>query len=196
MVIAAIGAEGGVPKTSDDDVGDFARLYDRYAGALYRYACQRVGEHVAEDVVADTFLAAFQQRDSYDPGRAEIRPWLFGILTRKLARHHRTERTRYRALARSAVEVAVGDLADDVTTRVAAAASHASLARALGRLSAGDRDVLLLIAWCDFTYEEVAAAVGIPLGTVRSRLNRARRRVREALGGTDPSVVAGSGDEV
>ncbi|MFI6333124.1 RNA polymerase sigma factor [Micromonospora chersina] len=191
VIAAAVGADGGVLQASGDEVDDFAALYDRYAGVLFRYACQRVGEHVAEDVVADTFLAAFQQRGTYDPSRAGLQPWLFGILTRKLARHHRTESTRYRALERAAADIPVGDASDEAAARVAAEAVQAPLARALGRLSAGDRDVLLLIAWCDFSYEEVAAAVGIPLGTVRSRLNRARRKVRHALGGADPTIEDG-----
>jgi RNA polymerase sigma factor (sigma-70 family) len=75
-----------------------------------------------------------------------------------------------------------------VAAQVTAAAVRARLSAALSRLSRGDRDVLLLVAWCDFSYEEVAAALGIPLGTVRSRLNRARRKVRDALGGIDPTI--------
>ena len=173
------------------DAGRFAALYDRYGPVLYRYACQRVGEQVAEDVVADTFLAAFQGRGSYDPRRAEVRPWLFGIMTRKLARYYRAEKARYRAVERAGAEPVQDGSADEIAARVTAGAVRAELARALGRLSVGDRDVLLLIAWCDFSYEEVAAALGIPLGTVRSRLNRARRLVRGAFGGTDPTVDPG-----
>jgi RNA polymerase sigma factor (sigma-70 family) len=167
----------------------FATLYDRHAAQLYRYAYQRVGAQTAEDLVADTFLAAFTQRDSFDPNRAPARPWLFGILTRKLARHHRTEQARYRAFARSAPDPeAVDGPADQIAARVTAVAVRAPLARALGQLSAGDRDVLLLIAWSDLSYDEVSTALDIPLGTVRSRLNRARRKVREALGGVDPTL--------
>ncbi|GGM82027.1 RNA polymerase sigma factor [Dactylosporangium sucinum] len=169
------------------DPGRFADLYDRHAAQLYRYAYQRVGAETAEDVVADTFLAAFAQRDSYDPERLDARPWLFGILTRKLARHFRAENTHYRALLRTAPESTVDGHAERVTARVTASAARAPLVAALGRLSAGDRDVLLLIAWCDLSYDEVAAALDIPLGTVRSRLNRARRKVRAALGGIDPT---------
>jgi RNA polymerase sigma factor (sigma-70 family) len=164
------------------DMDGFVALYDRYAGQLYRYAFQRVGEAAAEDVVADTFLAAFQQRHSYDPARAEVRPWLFGILTRKLARHHRAEKARYRAFSRSAPAGDEENPAERVAVRVSAWALRGPLAEALRRLSKGDRDVLLLIAWADCSYDEVAAALNIPVGTVRSRLNRARRKVREALG--------------
>lgn len=110
-------------------------------------------------------------------------PWLFGILTRKLARHFRAEKTHYRALLRTTAESTVDGHTECVAARVTASAARTPL----GRLSAGDRDVLLLIAWCDFSYDEVAAALDIPLGTVRSRLNRARRKVRAALGGIDPT---------
>jgi RNA polymerase sigma factor (sigma-70 family) len=170
------------------DPARFAALYDRHAAPLYRYAYQRVGAQTAEDAVADTFLAAFLQRESYDQDRADARPWLFGILTRKLARHHRTEQARYRALSRSAPETVQAGPAERAAERVTAGAIRAPLAKALRKLSDGDRDVLLLIAWCDFSYDEVAVALGIPLGTVRSRLNRARRKVREALGGIDPTI--------
>jgi RNA polymerase sigma-70 factor (ECF subfamily) len=183
---AARGAEA-LP-ASRADAAFFAALYDRHAAQLYRYASRRVGEQTAEDLVADTFLAAFQGRERYDPSHADARPWLFGILTRKLARHHRAEKARHRALARSASEAVAEGPDERVAARVTAAAVRARLGAAISRLSQGDRDVLLLVAWCDFSYEEVAAALGIPLGTVRSRLNRARRKVRDALGGIDPTV--------
>ncbi|MEV4642330.1 RNA polymerase sigma factor [Actinoplanes sp. NPDC049548] len=169
------------------DADGFAALYEAHAAALYRYAYQRVGEQTAQDVVADTFLAAFRQREAYDVRRAPVRPWLFGILTRKLARHYRTEKARYRALARTAADAVQDGPADAVAARASADAVRAPLAKALRRLSQADRDVLLLIAWCDLTYEEVATALDVPIGTVRSRLHRARRKVRDALGGTDPT---------
>src|SRR4029079_14043195 len=100
-------------------------------------------------------------------------PWLYGILTRKLARHYRTEKARYRALARAVDNDIEDGPAERVAFRVTAGSVRTPLAGALARLSAGDRDVLLLIAWCDFSYEDVASALGIPVGTVRSRLNRA-----------------------
>jgi RNA polymerase sigma-70 factor (ECF subfamily) len=188
VTAVTVGSDAEASAASQTDPQGFAALYDRHAAQLYRYAYQRVGEQTAEDVVADTFLAAFQQRESYDASRADARPWLFGILTRKLARHYRTEKARYRALARSTPETVQDGPAERVAAQVTAQTIRAPLAQALRRLSEGDRDVLLLIAWCDFSYDEVAAALDIPLGTVRSRLNRARRKIREALGGVDPTI--------
>ncbi len=162
----------------------FGALYDRYAPQLFRYAYRRVGPDFVEDVVADTFLAAFSRRDSYDPSRRDARPWLFGIVTREIARRHRAERTRYRALARSTggVPEQVELFDDRVTAAVAAQACRSALAEALRRLSSRDRDVLLLIAWGQLSYQEVAETLGIKIGTVRSRMHRSRQQVRAALG--------------
>ncbi|WP_248961697.1 RNA polymerase sigma factor [Sphaerisporangium perillae] len=164
----------------------FAALFDRYAGMLYRYVSRRLGPEVAEDLVGETFLIAFRRRDHYDLAHPDARPWLFGIVTKLVARHHRAEAARYRALLRSPVETVVEGPADRVAAGVSATAARSALAPALAGLSKGDRDVLLLIAWGDLSYEGVAQALGIPIGTVRSRLSRARRKVRAALGDTNP----------
>jgi RNA polymerase sigma factor (sigma-70 family) len=185
VVSVAFGADAEVIWASRTDASSFAALYDRYAEQLYRYAYQRAGEQTAEDVVADTFLAAFQQRGSYDLDREDARPWLFGILTRQLARHYRAENARLRAFARVAGDGVEESPAERIAEQVSATAMRAPLARALGALSKRDRDVLLLIAWAECSYEEVALALGIPIGTVRSRLNRARRKVKDSLGGAE-----------
>jgi len=167
----------------------FAVLYDRYAGQLYRYAGRRLGTADAEDVIAATFLAAFRARGRFETTRTDARPWLFGILTKELAKQHRREGARLRAIARACPEVADAGHAEKVADDVTARAARQAIARALSVLAPADRSVLLLIAWGDLSYDEVAQALAIPVGTVRSRLNRARRKVREALGGTDPTKV-------
>lgn len=163
----------------------FGTLYDRYVGVLYGYACLRVGQGSAEDVVADTFLAAFAQRHGYDLTRGSARPWLFGILTNKIAERGRTEKIHYRAYARAWQNPVVDGIADRVADQVTAQAQRGRLAAALCRLNAADRHVLLLVAWGQLSYDEVAQALGIPPGTVASRLNRARRKVRAALDNED-----------
>jgi len=164
----------------------FGELYHRYATVLYGYACQRVGMAEAEDLVAETFLAAFAQRHRYDLKRSSAKPWLFGILTNKIARHSRSERIHYRGYARSWQAPVVDGVDERIVEQVTARAQRARLATALCRLSRADRSVLLLVAWGQLSYDEVAEAMSIPVGTVRSRLNRARRKVREALDdGTD-----------
>ena len=164
----------------------FAELYDRHAGSLYRYAARRLGERLAEDVVAETFLAAFRRRDSYELARADARPWLYGIAANVIGKHRRSELRMLRAFARAGVDpIADGESdgdGDGVDTRLAAGAVRAELAAALAALPRRDREVLLLVAWAELTYDEVAVALSIPVGTVRSRLNRARAGVRAALG--------------
>ncbi len=165
----------------------FAALYDRHAAPIHRFAGRRLGDQMADDVVGETFLAAFRRRKRYDLRRADARPWLYGIAANVIGKHRRAEVRMLRAFARTGADPVVAGHADLVDSRVCAAAVQRDLAAALAGLSAGDRDVLLLIAWADLSYEETAAALGIPVGTVRSRLHRARRKVREALGGQDPT---------
>ena len=168
----------------------FAELYDRHAAHIHRYVTRRLGDDVSDDVVAETFLAAFQRRRRYDLSRPDARPWLYGIAANLIGKHRRAEMRMLRAFARTGADPVAETYADQVDARVSAAAAQRELAAALAGLSAGDREVLLLIAWADLSYEEAAAALGIPVGTVRSRLHRARRTVREALGGQDPTVTS------
>jgi RNA polymerase sigma-70 factor (ECF subfamily) len=176
----------------------FAELYDRHAAPVHRYVSRRLGDAMADDVVADTFLTAFRARLRYDLHRPDARPWLYGIAANMIGKHRQAEVRRLKALARTAEAMpsgpgagwaAVSAGADEIASRLDAAAVRSDLLRALAGLSAGDRDVLLLIAWAGLTYDETAAALGVPSGTVRSRLNRARRKMREALGGQDPTSI-------
>ncbi|WP_026402362.1 RNA polymerase sigma factor [Actinomadura rifamycini] len=164
----------------------FALLFDRYSAMLYRYVSRRLGPQAAEDVVGETFLAAFGKRHRYDLSRPDARPWLFGIATKLVARHHRAEAARYRALRRAPLDGPAEGPAERVADGVTALAARPALAAALAALPRRDRDVLLLVAWGDLEYGQVAQALGVPVGTVRSRLFRARRKVRAALGDTNP----------
>jgi len=155
----------------------FGPLFDRHATDIHRYLARRVGS-VADDLLSETFLAAFRKRSAYRNVGAGVRPWLFGIATNLARQHTRAEVRRYRALARMPVEPSVDE---DHTARLDAQALRSSLAAALAELRPGDRDVLLLFAWAELTYAEIAAVMGVPVGTVRSRINRARRLTRTAL---------------
>ncbi|MFF7634414.1 RNA polymerase sigma factor [Kitasatospora sp. NPDC008050] len=160
----------------------FGEIYDRHALAIHRYLARRVGTAVADDLTSETFLAAFRVRTRYDLNRPDARPWLYGIATNLVHRHQRGERAGYRALARSGMEpVAADDHADAVAAQVTASAQVKEIADVLARLTAKERDVLLLFAWAELAYHEIADALEIPVGTVRSRLNRARRRLHTAL---------------
>ncbi|MFB6782441.1 RNA polymerase sigma factor [Streptomyces sp. NPDC056352] len=164
----------------------FAGLYDRHAPDIHRYAARRLGEGAADDITAETFLIAFRSRRRYDTTRRGARPWLYGIAANLIGKHRRGEERSLRALARTGQDTVAASWSDRSDDRIAA---QVPLAGALAALSPGDRHVLLLVAWADLGYEEVAQALGIPLGTVRSRLNRARRKVREALH-TDPAFTS------
>lgn len=164
----------------------FGVLFDRHAPAIHRYAVRRLGPDMADDIVADTFLAAFRRRHRYDPAHADARPWLFGIATRLIGRHRRDEIRFFRAIGRTGVDPATEQVADLATDRAAASAVRRQLADAIAGLSQAHRDVLLLTA-SGFGYAEVAGALGIPVGTVSSRLVRARAKVRVSLGGSDPT---------
>lgn len=168
----------------------FAVLYDRYVAMLLRYAGRRVGPADAEDVVAAAFLAAFRGRSRYDRSRTDARPWLFGILTKEISRRRRTEEARLRALARAGPEMQTAVLDDQIADDVTARAARRPLAAALATLTPDERSVLLLIGWAELSYIEVSQALGVPVGTVRSRLHRARRKVRAAFGDVDPMTLA------
>ncbi|MFL6075636.1 MAG: RNA polymerase sigma factor [Mycobacteriales bacterium] len=169
----------------------FAAIFDRHARTLYRYLGRRVGRETADDLLGETFLIAFDRRHRYDPDQPNALPWLYGIATNLLRRHWRAEARRYEALARAGAHVAMEAPDDEVTDRVVARAAAPELAAGLAGLARRDRDVLLLYAWADLGYAEIATALGIPVGTVRSRLHRARARLRTALGPSVPLTNAG-----
>jgi RNA polymerase sigma factor (sigma-70 family) len=162
----------------------FAALFDRHAPHIHRYLARRAGRAVADDLVAETFLAAFAKRHRYDLGHPDARPWLYGIATNLVGQHRRDEARQYRIRQAAPAEPAVPGHADRVAADVTAQAVRAPLAAALAVLPDGDRDVLLLIAWEELTYQEVSRALGIPVGTVRSRLHRARAKLRQELAST------------
>ncbi len=168
----------------------FAAIFDRHATEIHRYAARRLGTAFAEDVVGETFLVAFRRRDRYDLSYRDARPWLFGIATNMIGRHRQAEVRFYRALARTGVDPVIESPADDVVTKMTATGQRRTIAAALARLSPADRDTVLLVDWAEFSYDQAASALRVPVGTVRSRLNRARRKVREALGGINPILSA------
>ena len=174
-------------RRSWDEPECFAELFDRHAPHIHRYVVRRLGREFADDLVADTFLAAFSRRHRYDLGRDDARPWLYGIATNLVRRHRRDEARRYR-LAQLPAEPDVACHADRIVADVTAIAMRRQLGTALAGLAPRDLDVLLLIAWEQLTYEEVAAALRIPVGTVRSRLSRARKNVRKSLAERTPDI--------
>lgn len=159
----------------------FEGVFDRHFPAIHRYVAGRAGRDVADAVASETFCVAFSRRETYDLERADARPWLYGIAINLMRRHWRTQGRRSVALGRLAGRAGAAPLGDGAAGPALARVVEPPLRDAVESLSAGDRDVLLLFAWAELSYEEIAVALEIPVGTVRSRLHRARRAVRSHL---------------
>lgn len=160
--------------------GVFGQIFDRHAESVYRFLARRMGADGAEDVLGDVFLAAFEQRDRYDTSREMALPWLYGIAANLMRKHHRRAATELHALARVADAELAEDPADGVVSSMDTMSRLRISLKLLEELPAGERDALLLFAWEELSYEQIADALHIPVGTVRSRLNRARQRLRAA----------------
>ena len=158
----------------------FDAVFDAHFDAIFAYLRRRVGE-AAEELAAETFARALEGLHRFDAGRGGELPWLYGIATNVLHGHRRTEARRLRAYAREAGRAGPAASGPDLDAQADAACLARDAAQAIRKLSAGDRDALLLVAWAELSYEEAAAALGVPVGTVRSRLHRARAQVRAAL---------------
>ena len=185
---AAIGKEKMMSSPSDADVirrslsepEAFGLIYDRHAVTLLRFLGRRAGAKVAEGLAGELFRIAFERRKTFDAARGSALSWLFGIGSNLLLKHRRAEARWLRASARMA-----GDM-DKPDGRARAAALDARVlfprvADAIEALPDGEREALLLFAWEELSYQSMAEALELPIGTVRSRLNRARARLRELL---------------
>jgi RNA polymerase sigma-70 factor (ECF subfamily) len=164
------------------DADAFGTLFDEFAQAIYRYACRVTGDPTtAEDVVGQTFLDAWRLRRKVRPEGDGLGPWLYGIATNVL-RNARRSTKRYRAVQqRLPYPEPVPDHADDLVRRESEAEERAAARIALGALRPAEREVVALCTWSGLTYEQAAEALGVPVGTIRSRLSRAKARL-EHLG--------------
>ena len=159
-----------------------AEWFDRHAASIAAYASRRVGPTLARDVVAETFRVALEQFATFDAERGNERAWLFGIATNVIRRHWRTEERRLRAQARSVrAEVLPVDPLLGVDDSVDARRVYERLVDVIAELPAADRDLLVLVAWERMTSADAAVALGIPPGTVRSRLHRIRMHLAEGM---------------
>jgi RNA polymerase sigma factor (sigma-70 family) len=158
---------------------EFFRVVERHFEEISRYLRRRLSREIADELVADVFATAFARRASFDVSRESALPWLYGIASNLLRNRLRHELRELETLARVAVDPLArsGDPLELVLCR----GVEPALARGLLGLSPEERDVLLLFAWGDLSYEEIAVALEVPLGTVRSRLSRARAHLRASL---------------
>ena len=155
-----------------EDVRLFAPVFRRHYPAIHRFAARRLGADVADDIAASVFERAVRQIKTYDATRADAAPWLYGIATNLIREHARSE---IRRLKIDAALVQTVQNADPSTE------SDGRVATALLDLSSEEREAVLLLAWADLTYAQIADALGVPIGTVRSRIHRARTRLKSAL---------------
>ncbi len=157
----------------------FGELFDEQAQAIHQYALRALGERTAaEDVVSLTFLEAWRLRAGLHEEGGSVRPWLFGIAANVLRNTRRAARRHQAALGRLPAGEVVPDFAEELAGRLDDGAQLAAAHRALARLRRGEREVFLLCVWSGLAYADAAEALGIPVGTVRSRLSRARTRLR------------------
>jgi RNA polymerase sigma factor (sigma-70 family) len=154
----------------------FHAVVDRHFDAIAAFLARRVGPDVAQDLAQETFVAAFRKRHRFDPRFGSARPWLLGIATRAVASHRREERRQLELYRRAAA-------ASPRDGTAPPAALDPDLVQGLTALARRDRDALLLHVWGELSYEETAAALAVPVGTVRSRINRARRKLTAHLTG-------------
>ncbi|MEV5283554.1 RNA polymerase sigma factor [Streptomyces sp. NPDC052811] len=167
----------------DGDPGAFRELFDEHAQLVFRHAVRVTGDWAfAEDVVSLTFLEAWRLRERLRDEGESPRPWLMGIAVNVLRNVSRAARRHRAAMARVPVRTTVPDFTDELVGRMADAEQLAAAQRALGKLRRCEREVVTLCVWSGLTYPEAAKALGVPVGTVRSRLSRlsrARVRLRE-----------------
>jgi len=183
--MASVNAGGSChhPDLGGRDGGSaLTRLYDQHARDLHRYLARRSDPATADDLVAETFLIAWEQRRSYRPERASAKAWLYGIATNLVRRHARSRSRARTAMARDGGRAMIAEPPDALAAHRADASAQARrLAGALAELRDEERDVLLLVAWAGLQPVEVAAALDVPVATIRTRLHRARTALRGCL---------------
>lgn len=186
--VPAVDEDAWVLRASVREPDRFTLIFDRYFGQVHSYVARRLGTDIADDLSSETFLIAFRQRAKFDSRSGVVRAWLYGIATNLIRRHRRDEVRAWRAAAKLPPPAEFTGDEDRIAAQVTAQGASGQLAAALAKVNAKDREVLMLVALGELTYEEVAAALGIAYGTVCSRLSRARRVVREGLNHTDPTA--------
>ncbi|MGD0982491.1 MAG: sigma-70 family RNA polymerase sigma factor [Acidimicrobiales bacterium] len=159
------------------DSSAFIELTWRHGAAIHRYLSRRAGRAQADDLLGEVWVQAFRSRATYDHAWPDARPWLYGIARNVLRAH-------WRATARPAprIPTAVSDPWPSVDEQLDAKARRPELKRALEGLTDDEREVLLLVTWEQLSQAEIAFVLGVPAGTVRSRLHRARTAMRGQLG--------------
>lgn len=158
-----------------------AALFDRHADRIYTYCFRRTASWaVAEDATSTVFLEAWRSRERAEAHHEAALPWLYGIATNVCRNLGRSQRRYAAALGRLPRPLPASDHADDTADRVDSERTMARITAALADLPERDREVIALVVWSGLSYEDAARVLGCPVGTVRSRLARARSRLGAA----------------
>ncbi|MFB7708608.1 RNA polymerase sigma factor [Streptomyces sp. NPDC056105] len=174
----------------------FADLYEEYARAIYNHALRLTGDwSLAEEIMSDTFLTAWATRERLDPDAdAPLGPWLYGIATNKAHNARRGLRRRLAFLARQPAAPDVDDFAEETAGRIDDARQLARIHSSLAELRRPEREVIALCVWAGLDYAQAADALGVPVGTVRSRLSRARAKLQRLSQQEAPEPRRGRGE--
>jgi RNA polymerase sigma-70 factor (ECF subfamily) len=160
----------------------FAPLFERHAVAVHRYLAAKTNSTDVEDLVSETFLTAFSSRVHFDTSHPCALPWLFGIANNVHRHHWRSEGRRQSRLRRVVPPKDTADPTDQLVEHLDSRAHESEFADAFASLSEHQRETFILIGDLGLSYEDAGLALGVPIGTIRSRMNRARSRLRELLG--------------
>lgn len=175
----------------------FGLLYERHVRAIYNYLFRRCADwSLAEDLTSVVFLEAYRRRSSVEIDEGKVLPWLYGVATNVLRNQRRSLRRHAEALRRLPPPEPVLGIAGEAADRVDAERRMRSLLAALEALPESDREILALCVWTELSYEDAAVALGVPIGTVRSRLSRARKRLAELAAGRGHALDVPSSEGV
>lgn len=166
-------------RVGSGDAEAFGVLFDRHAKAIYNYCFRRTGDWAtAEDLLSIVFLEAWRRRDKALPA-GKVLPWFYGIATNVVRNQHRSQRRHAAALGRLASNLAEHHSGDRSDERLDDQQQMREALALISRLPRKEQDVVALCGWSGLTYEEASVALDVPIGTVRSRLSSARRRLNE-----------------
>jgi RNA polymerase sigma-70 factor (ECF subfamily) len=172
----------------------FGELFEQHSGAIYNFCFRRTGDWaLAEDLTSVVFLEAWRKRGRVDLITEPPLPWLYGVANNVLRNHSRSLRRFRSALERLPAPVPEPDFADETADRLADERRMRAVLTVIGDLPRREREVLSLCVWAELSYEDAATALDLPVGTIRSRLSRARARLRELVG-EESSVAIGGAD--
>jgi RNA polymerase sigma factor (sigma-70 family) len=180
--VVAVG-DSEVLRAALEDPERFEEVFDRHHRVIWRYLARVSGRDRADDLTGEVFAVAFANRARYDADRGSVRSWLYGIASNLLRTRLRSEARQARAFARAASrELDAPSSVDVVDDQLADQEQLGKVLTAFSNLSVSDREIITLFVWEQLSYVELAAVLGVELGTVRSRLARARARLRELAG--------------